>query len=387
MGWACVAFLPIPGNDVDAFFWPSAREALNGQPLQIYHPLGQAQYPNANGPLAILPLVLIGSLLRAIGAMESMYLRRAVILFFFSLFVLLMSREALATVEWLRGGRLSRFTRALAFAAFAFAPAVFQGLGGYGHIEQALEIWLTLLAARWVASNRPARAGVALGLAVLARSSAALLALPLGVAALRRGPLRLAILGLLTAVTTVAGLLPFLLADRAAVVRSLVTYRAALPIGAGSIWSWSRGTPMEAIGQNWDALFILGLSVALNLWLARWRREQAGPERLYAALALTSASFCLLAKTVWPYYLVEVYVFTAVWTFAHRGAPQGRLWRVIPLLAPTALALLAESGATANLSAGLVKFEGLTMFLLLGASMLWLAIVAARPGGADVRRP
>ncbi|MGB2940723.1 MAG: hypothetical protein WBD38_10560, partial [Candidatus Dormiibacterota bacterium] len=343
-----MALLPIPGNDVDAFFWPSAREALNGQPLLIYHPLGQAQYPNANGPLAIVPLVLVGSLLRALGTMESMYLRRAVILFFVSLFILVMAREALATVEWLRGGRLGRWTRPLAFCAFAFGPPVFQGLGGYGHIEQALEIWLTLLAARWMATNRPARAGIAFGLAVLSRSSAALFALPLGLAALRRGPLRLALLALLTAVTAAAGLLPFLLADQADVVRSLVTYRAALPVGAGSIWSWSRGTPLEAIGQSWDGLFVVALAVALNLWLALWRRDQAGPERLYAALALTSASFCLLAKTVWPYYLVEVYVFTGVWTLAHLGPPEGLLWRMIPLLAPTALALLAEGGATAH---------------------------------------
>jgi hypothetical protein len=204
----------------------------------------------------------------------------------------------------------------------------------------------------------------------------------LGLAALRRGPLRLAVLALLSAVTTAAGLLPFLLADQADVVRSLVTYRAALPVGAGSIWSWSRGTPLEAIGQSWDSLFVVALAVALNLWLALWRRDQAGPERLYAALALTSASFCLLAKTVWPYYLVEVYVFTAVWTFTHRAPLQGRLWRVIPLLAPTALALLAEGGATVNMSVGLVRLEGLTMFLLLAASMLWLAIVAVWPGGS-----
>ncbi|MGB2941192.1 MAG: hypothetical protein WBD38_12945, partial [Candidatus Dormiibacterota bacterium] len=49
---------------------------------------------------------------------------------------------------------------------------------------------------------------------------------------------------------------------------------------------------------------------------------------------------------------------------------------------PTALALLAEGGATAHLSDGLVRLEGLTMFLLLAASMIWLAIVAVRPGGS-----
>ena len=64
--WAAVALLPIPANDTDAFFWPSARVALAGHPLQIYQPLGHGLYPNANGPLSMAPLVLVGTVVRAI---------------------------------------------------------------------------------------------------------------------------------------------------------------------------------------------------------------------------------------------------------------------------------------------------------------------------------
>jgi uncharacterized membrane protein len=377
--WASVALLPIPGNDVDAFFWPSAREALNGNPLLIYHPMGQSLYPNANGPLSILPLALVGTLLRAMGGAETLVVRRFVVLFFFSLFVLLMSREAILTVERLRGERLGRVARPLGFACFALGPVVFQGLGGYGHIEQPIEIWLLLLAARWVATDRPAPAGLALGLAVLARSSAGLLGLPLALAAWRQGRLRALRLTAVAVGTALAGLLPFYLADPADVLHSLVTYRRDLPVGAGSIWSLTRTTPWEVAAQHWDAVFFVALAVAANLWLVMRRRDEAGPERVFAALALTAAAFCLLAKTVWPYYFVEVYVFATIWAFARPGTPAGRLWRVIPVLALTGMALLAEGGVTANLPLSLIRLEGTTMFVCLGGGMLWVARLAVRP--------
>jgi hypothetical protein len=382
--WAAVALLPIPANDIDAFFWPSARVALAGHPLQIYQPLGHGLYPNANGPLSMAPLVLVGTVVRAIGAADQMQLRRAVILAFFSLFILLMAREAMATVDRLRGQPVTGVPRLLAYGAFTVAPILFQGLGGYGHVEQAIEVWMALLAARWVATDRPVGAGVALGLAVLARSSAGLLGLPLAIVARRRGPLRAVVLAVSAAVTTIAGLLPFFLADREDVVHSLLTYRSALPVGAGSVWSLSRGTLWETIGQHSDIFFIAGAAILLNLWLALWRSQNAGEERLYAGLALTSACFCLLAKTVWPYYLVEVYVFTAIWAFSRSSRPSGRWWRIIPLLGVSGLGLLAEGGVTKDLPLWLVKAEGATMFVLLGVAMLWMAIVAIRREAAAV---
>jgi hypothetical protein len=186
------------------------------------------------------------------------------------------------------------------------------------------------------------------------------------------------------AVTTIAGLLPFFLADRDDVVHSLLTYRSALPVGAGSVWSLSRGTLWETIGQHSDIFFIAGAAILLNLWLALWRSQNAGEERLYAGLALTSACFCLLAKTVWPYYLVEVYVFTAIWAFSRSSRPSGRWWRIIPLLGVSGLGLLAEVGVTKDLPLWLVKAEGATMFVLLGVAMLWMAIVAIRREAAAV---
>jgi hypothetical protein len=397
--WAATALLPLPGNDIDAFFWPSVREALDGHPLLVYMPLGQAPYPNANGPLALLPLTAVGAVVRALGWMDAMHLRRAVIMGFFCLFVLVMAREAMIAVDALRGMRVRRFTRLLAYASLILAPIIWQGLGGYGHVEQPIELWMLLLAALWLTIGRQPGsaatghdrgrgtgealgAGVAFGLAVLSRTPAALFGLPLAIAAWRRGPLRAVTMALAAAATVAAGIMPFYLADRADVTHSLLSYRGSLPVGAGSIWSMARATGWESLAQHWDLVFVGAAIIAVNLWLAlRGSLGGDGPG-LYAALALTAGCFCLLAKTVWPYYFVEVYVFTAVWAFTRRGRPRGRLWRVIPLLGLTGLGILAEAGATQDLPLFVVRLEGAAMFVLLAGAILWMALVAARPAGA-----
>ena len=65
--WVVAAFSPIPLNDIDAFFLPSAQQFLAGHPLMAYQPLGQSDYPNANGPLALLPLAAATAVLQALG--------------------------------------------------------------------------------------------------------------------------------------------------------------------------------------------------------------------------------------------------------------------------------------------------------------------------------
>lgn len=380
--WAAVAFFPFQPTDLDTFFWPSVRVALAGHPLDVYMPLGSHDYPNANPPLALLPLTLVGLVLRPLGWMEVFELRRAMVFAAFAPFLLLMARQAVLTVEALRGGPLRRAARAAAFLSFLVAPLIWQAVAGYGHVEQPIEIWLALLAARWTLEDRPVRSGIALGLAMLARSSAAMLVVPLALSAYqsagggdRRRAARLAALAATAVLVALVGILPFYLADTAGVVHSLASYRSALPVGAGSIWSLSHGTAWEALGQHSDVLFVGGLALAINVLLATRPGGLRG-RRLYAAMALTAACFCLLAKTVWPYYFLEVYVFASIWAFGQ--VVSRRAGRVLPPLAILALAVMAEAAVTPNLSNDATRLEGAAMFVLLGGTMAWVGARAAR---------
>src|ERR1700737_1029211 len=94
--WVAVAFLPLRPSDLDGFFWPSAQAALAGHPLMVYQPFGGMPYPNANGPLALIPLTAVGVVVRALGWMHILQLRRAVALGVFSIFILLMAREGVS---------------------------------------------------------------------------------------------------------------------------------------------------------------------------------------------------------------------------------------------------------------------------------------------------
>jgi hypothetical protein len=382
--WGAVAFFPVPGNDLDQFFWPSARIAVAGQPLMVYKPAGQESYPNANGPLALAPLSVAGIGVKALGWTDSMQLRRLVALSMFSLFILLMAREAVMTVERLRGQRLVGRNRFLAYAAFVVAPPIWHSVAGYGHIEQPIEIWMVLVGARWISADRPLRAGMALGLAILARSSATLLALPLLFAAGRQGIRRAAGMGIAAMLVAIAGLLPFYIADRIDVLHSLFEYRSSLLVGGGSIWTFGRGTPWEQFAQHWDLAAVGALVLALNLWLAT-RPGGMAEGRVYAALALTAASFVILAKTVWPYYFLEVYVFSAVWALGRARASKPML--IAPLLVVSALGLFAEVGSTPHQTESLVRLEAGAMFGLLAAFMV--IALAMTSGGlpANPTRP
>jgi hypothetical protein len=180
-----------------------------------------------------------------------------------------------------------------------------------------------------------------------------------------------------TAATGLAGLLPFLIADPADVVHSLFTYRGSLQIGAGSIWSVARGGPLEAAGQHFDIVFVVVAALALNLWLAS-RPGGFTELRLFAGLALTAACLALLAKTVWPYYLMEAYIFATVWAFGRWRPADGYFALLLAPVAISVLGGLAELGSTPGLRPAPVEVEGVLMFVLLSALMLWTARLAGR---------
>jgi len=378
--WFVVGFTPIVPTDLDLFFWPSAQVAVAGHPLLVYTAGGQAPHPNANGPVALVPLTAVGALLREFGWLDTFEPRRAIAFAVFSLFILAMAREGVAAIERLRGNRLDAIPRLLVYGVLALGGPIWQSLAGYGHIEQAIEVWLALLAVRWLNRGWLLRAGIAAGLMVLTRSVAALLCLPLLLAAWRQGRTRVSGFVASAAATAVTGLLPFLIADPTDVVHSLFTHRPILPIEAGSIWSLARGSALESAGQHYDIVFVAALALVLNLWLVS-RPGGFTEVRLFGAMALTASCLVLLAKTVWPYYLMEAYVLGTIWAFGRWRAGDGLVALLLPPVAITALGWLAEFGSTPGLRPGPVAVEGAAMFILLGAWMVWLARLAASNRG------
>ncbi|HZQ49274.1 MAG TPA: hypothetical protein VFB69_03100 [Candidatus Dormibacteraeota bacterium] len=376
--WFAVGLLPIDRTDMDLFFWPSAHEAVDGHPLLVYTPRGQDDYPNANGPVSLVPLSALGVALNAFHSFDSQPWRRSLALALFSLFLLLMSREAVRAVERIRGAALTGYVRLLAYAVFALGPPLWQSVAGYGHIEQPVELWLLLVAVRWLDEKREVRAGAAFALAILSRSSSVLLAVPLSIYSGRRGIGALVRLGVATAVTGVAVLAPFLLADPANVIHSLFTYRGNLVVGAGSIWSVAHGTSLEPVVQHWDIVPVVAGVLISNAWLAT-RPGGLTQARLFAAMAFTAASFTLFAKTVWPYYFVEVFIFGTVWAFGRWQVTESPVRLGLLPLAVSTFGLVGEIGSEEGLAQNLVQVEGVAMFTMIALTMLWAAWVAGEP--------
>jgi hypothetical protein len=370
--WFGIGFLPSVGTDLDSTFWPSAKVALGGHPLLVYSVAGQAEYPNANGPLALLPLTGAGLIMRALGWLDAPYPHHATVLAVFSLFVLLMASEGVAAIERLQGHRLEGWKRLLGYAALALTPPVWQSVEGFGHLEQPIEIWLVLLAVRWMKRDWIIRAGIVFGLALLSRSSAVLLSIPLALASGMRSPTIAARFFAAAAVTGAMGLLPFYLADRADVVHSLFNYRGGLPVGAGSIWSVTRGGALAPLAQHWDIVAVLVVALAANLWLAT-RRGGFTEGRLFAGMTLASASFALLAKTVWPYYFFEVFILGTIWAVGTWRREYGFASLLLAPMAISIMGMVAEVGSLNGLPPESVRLEGVGMFLMLGLVMAWIA--------------
>jgi hypothetical protein len=337
--WAVAGWLwTVPPNDLDNFFLPAVRIALGGHPLLIYSVRYWAIIANDNGPLGLVPLTPVVSVASRLGWMDDVGLRRMLILGAFSVFSLLMGREAVLAIDRVRGATLEGLSRVLAYGVFVASPTLWMSVLGYGHIEQPMAIWLVLLGVRSLGSGRSAAAGISFGLAVLTRSLAALSLVPLGLLLLARGRWRaVAWLAGSAALTVALGVLPFLLADPTDTIYSLVTHRGSLPVGGGNPWQLLVGTPYLWVPQHWDVLFVLGLAIALSLIVIVGRKDLEPSSRdIYGLLALTALTLPLLAKSVWPYYFLDAYVFGAVWWLGQTSAPAwGRrlIGAMVPLIA------------------------------------------------------
>ncbi len=375
VAWAIAGWLwNGPPSDLDNFFLPAVRVVLSGHPLLVYTVRYQGIIANDNGPLGLVPLTAVSAVVSQLGWLNDERLRRMLIMGAFSIFSLLMAWEAVAAIDRLRGATLAGWARLLAYGVFAASPTLVNAVLGYGHIEQPMTLWLVLLAVRLLARGRSTSAGFAFGLAILTRSLAALPMIPLSLLLLARGRWRALIaLGGSAAVTIALGLLPFALADRSDTIYSLVTHRAQLPVGGGSFWQLVVGTPYQWLPQRWDVLFVLGLVVLLSLLVIAGRQDLEPSSRdTYGLLALTALALPLLAKSVWPYYFFDAYVFGTVWWLgqAEPLALRHRLVAVaIPLIAVLGTLLteyeMPASGAHIRLLEGVVM--GAVLAVLTGA--------------------
>src|SRR5262245_23359745 len=258
--WAVAGLEPRDPSDLDIFFVPSARIAAHA-PLLAYSlrvPGYQIPYPNANGPLSLPPLTLIVVLLQHFGWLDILPLRHAFISAVFAVCNLLLAWEGGAAIARLRAAPVSGPRRLLSFSAFALTPLIWLSLFAYGHIEHPLSLWLTLWGLRTLLEARTRRAGLLLGLSVLARTTAIiyLLALVVLLFGTRRRGEACQIAGA-AVVTMTLGLLPFALADGPVLLFSLVTYGGALPLSGGSFLALTAGTPLEGIARGADGLLVL----------------------------------------------------------------------------------------------------------------------------------
>lgn len=324
--WAVTSLQNMNETDLDAFFLPSVQTALAGHPLHIYQTRYYTLYPNANGPLSILPLTLVAWVAARLGWLGDVHLRRMLIDAAFAVFPLLLGREALLALDRLLPTRPGGIWRWLALACFVLTPELWHSVLLYGHIEQPIMIWLVLWAVRVLGEGRAWRGGLLLGLALLTRTTALLYLLPLVLALLLRGERMAALrMAAVAAGTAVLGLLPFWLADPRNLTYSLLTFRGVLPIGGGSFWLLASGTSLASFAQHDDGLVVVALATMLTLLTLLLRRDLSVHSRdMYALLAVAGLCFPLLLKTLWPYYYLDVSIFLTLWWLA--AVPSRRTW-------------------------------------------------------------
>lgn len=324
--WAITSLQNMNETDLDAFFLPSVQIALAGHPLHIYQTRYYALYPNANGPLSLLPLTLVAWVAARLGWLADVHLRRMLVDAAFAVFPLLLGREALLALDRLLPIRLAGLWRWLALACFVLTPELWHSVLLYGHIEQPIMIWLVLWAVRALSEGRSWHGGLLLGLALLTRTTALLYLLPLALTLLLRGERGAAVRMSAVAAGTVAlGLLPFWLADSRNLTYSLLTFRGVLPIGGGSLWLLASGTPLESFARHDDGLVVMAAAAILTLLTLLLRRDLSVRSRdVYAVLAVAGLCFPLLLKTLWPYYYLDISIFLTLWWLA--AVPSMRTW-------------------------------------------------------------
>lgn len=366
-------------SDLDVFFWPSAETAVSGHPLLIYSTVLNSTFFMDNGPLGLVPLVPVVALANALGWAGSLIGRAALAGAVTSLLVLLLAHAVVRFTASARG----HVRRPLAVASTVLlAPALWLGVLDYGHIEQPLELCLVLLALTWFRSDHTTLTGVALGLAVLTRTIAGCCAIPIVLAqvAARRGR-PAAITAVTAAITVLVFLVPFLLADGQAVTHSLLTNRGGLPIEGGSFWVIARQASWAGLVERTDAY--LGAAAAIVLVAVTLRHRPAVATTHAGLMGLVTVASCcvpLFAKTDFPYYLLEPYVFAVLWWLARPG--DARNWRALVPLLLTIDVFVIKAALLSPFSAGGVVAGVSSSVIVAAATALVMVDLLRTPASA-----
>ncbi len=382
--WAISGSFHINDTDFDVFFLPSARIALGGHPFDIYQVRYQAIYPDANGPLTIAPMTVVAWVEQRLGWLDHHELRRVLMVAAFSIFPLLIGREALLALDRLLTVRLRGLWRFGVLVAFLGTPELWHSVLLYGHFEQPLMLWLTLVSVRMLVERKPLRGGIVMGLALLARTSALLYLIALGLTPLLRGRWRESLrFGGGAALTAVAGLTPFFLADANDTLYSLVTFREHLVVGGGSIWgALANNAGVADFALHHDSLIIVAAALILVLATLLLRRDlDVGSRDIYLLLAVAGLCFPLFIKTLWPYYFLETYMLVTLWWLAGADAAatsRGRISWLLSAVAPLATIGLAQLAEYVLSSPGFITWSPEWSGWVFAATLIFTLAVTIR---------
>ncbi|MGH2504669.1 MAG: hypothetical protein ACRDID_19340, partial [Ktedonobacterales bacterium] len=308
----------------------------------------QQTYPLANGPLSLAPLALALAVAVALGWLRRLALTRLLVVAVYSVFSLLLAREALRVIDQWMAVPLRGVRRLLIYEVLLISLQLWQSMLYYGHVEQPMMLWLAFVGVRALGAEKPGRAGAALGLALLTRSTALTIIIPVvALLAARRAWRPLLGLSAALAGVVVAGLAPFALADGRDLLYSLVTFHNSEAVNGGNLWTLARGTALTAIPQRADGLVVaLAALVAAGVVVRAQPDLRANSRDFYGLLALCSLCHPAFANVFWPYYLLEAFTFCAVWWLGGIGrlgqtGARGRwlLWGA----APVAITLLGQA--------------------------------------------
>jgi hypothetical protein len=322
VGWSLLSQIHLQTTDLERFYIPAALVAQHGRPLFIYSSSHLHDYPLANGPLSVAPLVGALALAGWLGWLRSMALTRLVVVAVYGVFALLLAREAVAVIDRCSPKPLRGPRRLLVYEVFLISLQLWQSMLYYGHVEQPLMLWLALVGVRLVGEGKPRRAGVWLALALLTRTTALTIIIPIALLFIAHADWRgLRRLSVALAAVVVGGLLPFALADGRDLLYSLVTFHNTALSQGGNLWTLASGTALAALPQRTDGVFVLAATLAVATIILRARPDlRANSRDFYLLLALCSLCHPAFINIFWPYYLLEAYTFCAIWWLAGIGA-------------------------------------------------------------------
>jgi len=338
--------------DLPGWFVPAAREVLAGHLLRIYQLRADVMgtlAPLEHGPLTPLFYAPFVALAEAAGKSDFLRLGALFPLAGVLLVDALMAYQVTRALHDLAPQLSERYRFGL-YVVILFSPLLWFASVWLVHLE-SLQALLAVAALRLLWRGRAGWAGAALGVAMLLKHDAAIVAAPLAIVLALAGRRREAlILALVAGAVLAAGLLPFAIAAPDDFAYNFFGYDAIKPIYGLTIWKASYDSGLEPLIMRWDSLaiglLIIAGAVALGLtWRLSWRGPRSALEEglagnwpllllCWQGVVLGQLTWLGLATWQYPHYFVTGFVALLVWEtagLARRAAPatDGRpTWRV-----------------------------------------------------------